>query len=91
MPDESHVAALRILNRLLEVSERSESIVGLPKTLTVHAVERSRKFGEGRTLEGALVIESADGRMHRVTGKELAALSVIAPDFLKHWRLDQEE
>jgi hypothetical protein len=90
MVEDSKDAALQILTRLLEQSERREEIAGLPKTITIHAVERSRKFGEGRALEGVLVIEAADGRMHRVTGKELAALNVIAPDFLKYWRLDQE-
>lgn len=90
MADEGRDEALAILNRLSADREKKDNLRGLASGTTIHAVERARVFGSGKSLEGNLIVETEDGQLHRITGKELAALSEVSPDFLKYWRLDEE-
>lgn len=83
--------ALSILNRMADERERRESIQRLPDGVAVHAIEQSLTFGaNSTTLEGNLLIEEK-GTIRRATGKDIAMLDRVAPDFLKHWRLREAD
>lgn len=84
-------AALLILERLAAAADKKENMGGLPDDVTIHAIETSRHWGPARTLEGYLLIETSDGGLMRMNGKQLAALTEIAPEFLKHWRRSSAE
>lgn len=80
---------LRILKHIQKRRDRREKISNLPEGLTVHVIERSRTFGPGQKIEGVILIETAEG-IRRASGKDIAQLANIAPDFLRHWRLDRD-
>lgn len=63
----------------------------LPPGVTVHAIESAVTMGEDRPITGHLVVEMPDGAMHRITGAEMAAWTDALSDFVRNWRLDEDE
>ncbi len=56
---------------------------------TVHAIEKTDTFGPGQSLQGFLIVEEADGSLHKMTGKELAAFGVLNPRFIAKWDIEE--
>lgn len=63
----------------------------LPPGVTVHAVDRSLPLGEERRLAGHLIVELADGSMHRITGAEMTEWNEALSGYVRRWRISDEE
>ncbi|THD43750.1 MAG: hypothetical protein E7774_12210 [Bradyrhizobium sp.] len=64
--------------------------VPLAGGLTVHLIDHAEAVGPRRSLDGALVVETADGTLRRMTGAELAEFAELNP-WVKRWRIEDEE
>jgi len=73
-----------ILNSVLE---DAFSTPQLPAGITIHAIEECQTFGDRKTLRGVLIVEEADGSLHRITGREMSDWNESLSPFLKKWRL----
>jgi len=76
--------AEKVLDAIIARNER----IGMGSGVTVHLIERAEAVGPGRGLEGCMIVEAADGSLHRMTGAELVAFAERNP-WVKRWRLEE--
>ena len=53
----------------------------------MHLIDKATTVGPGRELAGCILVETADGAFHKMTGAELVAFATSNP-WVKRWRLD---
>lgn len=88
---EGRAQAFALLARVVERFARRDRLKALSKGVTIHAVEQSLTFGDGRSLQGNILIEHPDGTIERIDGKQLAELNERFPEFFRRWRLGEDD
>ena len=75
---------LDVINDAEARSHRREKILNTPDGMTVHFVRHAQTSGSASPIEGCILVETGEGGLRRINGRELALLADLNPDFFRH-------